>query len=185
RDVPAAPVATTPPRAVPDVLSDPDSLRELVHEIKTPLNAIMGFAEIIEGQYLGPADRGYRERASEIGRQARLLLTAIDDLDFAAKVHSAKGSMRERVDLGALVDRAASELRDIASKRGIEAAVVPARGRQGRLLVAARPRPHPDCRRRPRQQPRGFRPGLSATLVHRALARPEPLSISMATGEGL
>ncbi|HLO19738.1 MAG TPA: hypothetical protein VK192_04510, partial [Sphingomicrobium sp.] len=34
-------------------LADPDSLRELVHEIKTPLNAIIGFAEIIEGQYLG------------------------------------------------------------------------------------------------------------------------------------
>ena len=72
----------------PDVLTDPDSLRELVHEIKTPLNAIIGFAEIIEGQYLGPADRGYRERAAEIVRQARLLLAAIDDLDFAAKVHS-------------------------------------------------------------------------------------------------
>ena len=36
-----------------EVLADPDSLRELVHEIKTPLNAIIGFAEIIEGQYLG------------------------------------------------------------------------------------------------------------------------------------
>jgi hypothetical protein len=129
RDTPpaaSAPVALA--ETVPDVLSDPDSLRELVHEIKTPLNAIMGFAEIIEGQYLGPADRGYRERAAEIGRQARLLLTAIDDLDFAAKVHSARGSMRERVDLGALVDRAASELREIAARRGIEAAVVPSRG---------------------------------------------------------
>jgi hypothetical protein len=128
RDVPAAPAVTAPSQAVPDVLSDPDSLRELVHEIKTPLNAIMGFAEIIEGQYLGPADRGYRERAAEIGRQARLLLTAIDDLDFAAKVHSAKGSGRERVNLTALVDRAASELREIARKRGIEAAVLPSPG---------------------------------------------------------
>ena len=48
------------------MLADPDSLRELVHEIKTPLNAIIGFAEIIDGQYLGPADRRYRERAGEI-----------------------------------------------------------------------------------------------------------------------
>jgi hypothetical protein len=128
RDVPVAPVVAASRQGVPDVLSDPNSLRELVHEIKTPLNAIMGFAEIIEGQYLGPADRGYRERAAEIGRQARLLLTAIDDLDFAAKVHSAKGSGRERVDLGALVERAASELREIARKRGVEVAVLPTRG---------------------------------------------------------
>ena len=99
---------------MPEVLTDPDSLRELVHEIKTPLNAIIGFAEIIEGQYLGPADRGYRDRAAEIVRQARLLLAAIDDLDFAAKVHSTLGRTRERVDLGALIMRAADELRGIA-----------------------------------------------------------------------
>lgn len=126
--VPAgAAVADVAAADVPEALSDPDSLRELVHEIKTPLNAIMGFAEIIEGQYLGPADRGYRDRAREIGRQARLLLSAIDDLDFAAKVRSAKASGRERVDLGALVDRAASELSDIAGKRGFEVAITPAR----------------------------------------------------------
>ena len=127
RDARPVAAAVTTADSVPDVLSDPDSLRELVHEIKTPLNAIMGFAEIIEGQYLGPADRGYRERAAEIGRQARLLLTGIDDLDFAAKVHSAKGSARERVDFATLVDRAAGELKDIAGKRGVQAVVSPAR----------------------------------------------------------
>ncbi len=124
-------IAPVPPaqlgEAMSDVLSDPDSLRELVHEIKTPLNAIIGFAEIIEGQYLGPADRGYRDRAAEIVRQARLLLTAIDDLDFAAKVRSANGSARERTDLGALVDLGAGELRDIAAKRGVEVDVARAR----------------------------------------------------------
>jgi hypothetical protein len=121
------PVPQAPAReVVPEVLSDPDSLRELVHEIKTPLNAIIGFAEIIEGQYLGPADRGYRDRAAEIVRQARLLLTAIDDLDFAAKVHSAGG--RERVDLGALIEREAGELRQIAGARGVNFDVQKSRG---------------------------------------------------------
>ncbi len=102
-----------------EALADPDSLRELVHEIKTPLNAIIGFAEIIEGQYLGPADRRYRERAQEIVRQARLLLTAIDDLDFAAKVHSSAGSARGRVNLGELIDRMLPAFRDMAEGTGV------------------------------------------------------------------
>jgi signal transduction histidine kinase len=120
---------TAPPPAqaaetMADLLADPDSLRELVHEIKTPLNAIIGFAEIIEGQYLGPADRGYRERAHEIVRQARLLLTAIDDLDFAAKVHSASTGARERVDLAMLLDREVASLREAAHGSGAEVDVI-------------------------------------------------------------
>ena len=124
RGVESQPASGEALQAIPDVLADPASLRELVHEIKTPLNAIIGFAEIIEGQYLGPADRGYRERAHDIVRQARLLLTAIDDLDFAAKIHSASGSSRERVDLSALVDRESEQLRDYAAKRGIDLDVI-------------------------------------------------------------
>lgn len=120
--------------AMPEMLTDPNSLRELVHEIKTPLNAIVGFAEIIEGQYLGPADRSYRERAREIVRQARLLLTAIDDLDFAAKIHSAVGASTERVDLSVLIDQEASELRKIATEHGVELEVSRARGEVAALV---------------------------------------------------
>jgi signal transduction histidine kinase len=99
-------------------LADPDSLRELVHEIKTPLNAIIGFAEIIDGQYLGPADHRYRARAGEIVGEARLLLTAIDDLDFAAKAQSG-GGRRPKVKLGQLIERLIPDLRDLASERGV------------------------------------------------------------------
>lgn len=113
-----------PAATAPELLADPDSLRELVHEIKTPLNAIIGFAEIIEGQYLGPADRGYRERAHEIVRQARLLLTAIDDLDFAAKVRKSAAASGERVDLVTLLEREAGELGEIARKRRVDVDVV-------------------------------------------------------------
>lgn len=105
--------------AAADVLADPASLRELVHEIKTPLNAIIGFAEIIEGQYLGPADQPYRERAGEIVAQARLLLGAIDDLDFAAKVHSSAVGPR-RVDLTRLIEDLRNSLAETARQRGVE-----------------------------------------------------------------
>ena len=95
-------------------LGDPASLRELVHEIKTPLNAIIGFAEIIDGQYLGPADRPYRERAAHIVGQARILLEAIDDLDFAAKSRSAPGGKEARAALGPIVEQVVERLGDVA-----------------------------------------------------------------------
>lgn len=99
----------------------PDSLRELVHEIKTPLNAIMGFAEIIEQQMFGPADVRYRERAAEIVSQSHLLLGALNDLDFAAKSRSAT-SPPAFVNLGELVERLTPDIRELARPRGIEIA---------------------------------------------------------------
>jgi len=89
-------------RPAPIEPPDHDSVRELVHEIKTPLNAIMGFAEIIERQYLGPADHRYRTRAGEIMAQARVLLEAIDDLDFAAKLQAAQAEPAAMADLATI-----------------------------------------------------------------------------------
>jgi signal transduction histidine kinase len=73
---------------------DAEALRETIHEIKTPLNAIIGFAEIIDGQYLGPAHRNYRQRAAEIVAQARMLLAADRRSGFCsapAKPQSGRG----------------------------------------------------------------------------------------------
>lgn len=95
--------------------ADPTSLRELVHEIKTPLNAIIGFAEIISGEYLGPAEIAYRERANEIVAQARLLLGAIEDLDFAARIHSTNGNHHARANLGELMEAMVAGLRETAA----------------------------------------------------------------------
>jgi len=97
------------------LLSDPNSLRELVHEIKTPLNAIIGFAEIIDSQLLGPADRHYRTRAAEIVAQAKLLLSAIDDLDFAAKLQADRSRPGSGTDLAMLLEQIAVAMRQGAS----------------------------------------------------------------------
>jgi len=121
------------PASPSEFLADPDSLRELVHEIKTPLNAIIGFAEIIDGQLLGPADRRYRERAVEIVAQAQLLLAAIDDLDFAGKVHSSKNGGTPRVDLAELVDHGAASLAALAADHGARLEIA----RADRACVAA------------------------------------------------
>ena len=106
---------------------DEGALRELIHELRTPLTAIIGFAEIIDGQYLGPADHSYRERAAEIVAQARLLLSAIEDLDIAAQLRSSPAAMDGSTDLNQLILDLASDLKDRATFRGAKLDIVPSR----------------------------------------------------------
>jgi signal transduction histidine kinase len=105
--------------------SDAESLRETIHEIKTPLNAIIGFAEIIDGQYLGPAHRTYRHRAAEIVSQARILLAAIEDLDFAARVQTGSAQHKDPVDLGQILPPLIEELAERALARNVQLRVAP------------------------------------------------------------
>ena len=105
--------------AAPRAFEGADSLREMIHEIKTPLNAIIGFAEIIDGQYLGPAHRRYRQRAADILARSRDLLTAIDDLDFAASLQSGRYAAGEGTDFKELFPRLSDELNAHGAERGI------------------------------------------------------------------
>jgi hypothetical protein len=102
---------------------DHDSLREMIHEIKTPLNAIIGFAEIIDGQYFGPAHSRYRERAAEIVANARSLLEAAEDLDFAARLQSARARPGEGTDLKSFFTTFADTLQSRAARQGVTVAL--------------------------------------------------------------
>ncbi len=96
-----------------------DSLRQLIHELRTPLNAIIGFAEMIDGQYMGPAALSYRSRASDIMDQARRLLSAVDDLDTAARIETQRLQLSESsVDAVALLCRLHDAYERVARQRG-------------------------------------------------------------------
>jgi hypothetical protein len=102
----------------------PDSLRQLIHELRTPLNAIIGFAEMIDGQYMGPAAAIYRGRASEIMEQARGLLSAVDDLDTAARIETSRLQLTESsVDAVALLCRLHDSYERVAAQRGSRIAI--------------------------------------------------------------
>ncbi len=105
--------------ALPASMADADALRETIHEIKTPLNAIIGFAEIIDGQYLGPAHRNYRHRAAEIVSQARMLLAAIEDLDFAARLQAQPATGGASTDLAEILPPLAEEWGNRALSRDV------------------------------------------------------------------
>ena len=117
RGEPDRPNPSEPAATRPAIAAGAEALRETIHEIKTPLNAIIGFAEIIDGQYLGPAHRNYRLRAAEIVAQARTLLAAIDDLDFAAKLQSDRASPGQGTDFREVFPRFADEFNAYAADR--------------------------------------------------------------------
>jgi hypothetical protein len=96
-----------------------DSLRQLVHELRTPANAISGFAEMIAHEMLGPVPPAYREQAAAIRDQTAGLLGAIDDLDTAARLESRSLDLRsEAVPLPALLGRIVGDLRPLGDLRG-------------------------------------------------------------------
>ena len=96
-----------------------DALRQLVHELRTPTNAIAGFSEMIEREILGPVSEPYRDHAGAIRNDAGSLLAAIDDLDTAARLDSgALVLRREAVALAPIVERIRIELAALANARG-------------------------------------------------------------------
>lgn len=96
-----------------------ESLRQLVHELRTPTNAIAGFAELIETQLLGPVAPAYREQAGAIRSQTMALIGAIDDLDTAARIAGQALKLRPTsVALTPLIARVLADLAPLARLRG-------------------------------------------------------------------
>jgi signal transduction histidine kinase len=96
-----------------------DALRQLVHELRTPTNAIAGFAEMIESQMLGPVPAAYRAHAAAIRTQSGGLLTAIDDIDMAARIETHALDLRlGDVPVAPLLARILADLAPLATLRG-------------------------------------------------------------------
>lgn len=67
---------------------DAENIQQLLHELRTPLGAIIGFSEIIEQQLFGPVTEEYRTIAGNILHDAQRLLAGFDDLSTAAKIET-------------------------------------------------------------------------------------------------
>lgn len=76
--------------------SHSDGMRQLVHELRSPLNAISGFSQLIHGQFFGPVSAPYRAVAAGIIADTQQLNAALEDIELAAKLDG----QRMEVDAG-------------------------------------------------------------------------------------
>jgi signal transduction histidine kinase len=89
-----------------------DRLRQLLHELKTPINAIQGFAELIQQEVLGPVAHQYRGYAASIVADAATMLAQFEAIDQLVRLESGRqpiepGETDARLALTTLVDRLA------------------------------------------------------------------------------
>ncbi len=72
------------PAPAPD--GEADQLRQVLHELRTPVNAIQGFAEIIQQQLFGPTPHEYRALAAAVAADAARMLAGFEELDRLARL---------------------------------------------------------------------------------------------------
>lgn len=85
--------------------SEGDRIRQLLHELRTPVNAIQGFAEVIQQQLFGPTPHEYRAHAAAIAADAARILGGFDELERLARLDT--GAMQlapGQCDLAELVE---------------------------------------------------------------------------------
>lgn len=100
-------------------------LAHMSHELKTPLNAIMGFAELMKSQVLGPlGNERYREYCSDIFTSGGHLLSMVNDILELAKLEAGQAQLSESdVSLGATIESVLEQLRASAERGKLDVAV--------------------------------------------------------------
>ena len=91
------------------------------HELKTPLQSIMGSAELLENGLVKQED--VPQFVGVIRREAARLVTLVDDIIHLSQLDEGIAPAKERVNLLELADSAASALRERAEERHIDLSV--------------------------------------------------------------
>ena len=90
------------------------------HEVRTPLNAIVGFSDILKQELYGPLGEKYRAAAADIQTGAGHLLQLIDDIVDLSKAGSGSLELHEEsVDFAEPAAAAISMLRQSAEAAGV------------------------------------------------------------------
>ncbi len=123
RRPPAPPVAEVQVAAEDEARRSTDRLRQMLHELRTPINAIQGFAELIQQQLLGPTPHQYRSLAAGIASDAARMLAGFEDVERLAMLETAPSTgevpASGETDLTALLTRLISQLDPLLAPREV------------------------------------------------------------------
>lgn len=96
-------------------------LATMSHEFRTPLNAILGFSEMIRGEFLGPVNNPtYRAYADDIHNSGRQMLDLVDEiLDTAAVEAGQRQFDSSPVDVAAAIGEAIKQFERSVAEKGL------------------------------------------------------------------
>jgi signal transduction histidine kinase len=101
-----------------------DFLANISHEFRTPLNAIIGFAEVIQNKLFGDVgSERYKEYIDDIHESGKHLLELVSDLLDISRLEAGRLELSESyVDVNRLVGSCVRMVRDRASISGVSVA---------------------------------------------------------------
>lgn len=95
-----------------------DRIRQLLHELRTPVTAIQGFAEVIQQQTIGPVPHEYRALAAAIAGDAARMLAGFAELERLARLEAGTQEIPEgSSDFVTIARRQVAQLQTVLSPR--------------------------------------------------------------------
>jgi signal transduction histidine kinase len=96
-------------------------LANMSHEFRTPLNAIIGFTEVLQDQIPGPLNKDQLEYLGDIHDSGKLLLRLINDVLDLSKVEAGRLELfYESFPIAQMVRETITALRGLAEKKGLQ-----------------------------------------------------------------
>ena len=112
RPLEAAPAKPSPAQR------EADRIRQLLHELRTPVTAVQGYSEVIQQQLFGSAPHEYRALAAAIASDAARILSGFEELDRLAKLETGAIEVDTgQSDIAAMTQRLVRQLAQVLDAR--------------------------------------------------------------------